>query len=83
MNANSYLIIDLKSLDQLDKAYMTEMEELEAALQNYKNNLLREQQRVCDLLFVFGIVDLQIVIHFKLIYLDMQQQNRRALLSIR
>lgn len=81
MNANSYLIY-LKSLDQLDKAYMTEMEELEAALQNYKNNLLREQQRVCDLLFVFGIVDLQIV-HFKLIYLDMQQQNRRALLSIR
>jgi COP9 signalosome complex subunit 1 len=34
--------------DQLDKAFMTEMEELEAALVNYKNNLLREQQRTCN-----------------------------------
>jgi COP9 signalosome complex subunit 1 len=34
--------------DQLDKAFMSEMEELEAALQNYKNNLLREQQRTCN-----------------------------------
>jgi COP9 signalosome complex subunit 1 len=34
--------------DQLDKAFMAEMEELEAALQNYKNNLLREQQRTCN-----------------------------------
>jgi len=34
--------------DQLDKAFMVEMEELENALQNYKTNLLREQQRVCN-----------------------------------
>jgi hypothetical protein len=32
--------------DVLDKQFMVEMEELENNLQNYKNNLLREQQRV-------------------------------------
>jgi COP9 signalosome complex subunit 1 len=32
--------------DVLDKQFMVEMEELENNLVNYKNNLLREQQRV-------------------------------------
>jgi len=34
--------------DSLDKNFNVEQEELENALQNYKNNLLRENQRTCN-----------------------------------